>query len=153
MTRPPERREGEGHTSAPDPVPPPAPTRPPDFEAFWKKTRAELGQVAPNVSREPLGSEDGPLRSERLVFGSLGGARVSGYVIRHEDGAPRPLVVHGHGYDGDLEAMWRWARAGLNVVGVEARGYGRSGDALPEPSPWGYVMTGKIGRASCRERV
>ena len=142
MTRPPERREGEGHASAPDPVPPPAPTRPPDFEAFWKKTRAELGQVAPNVSREPLGSEDGPLRSERLVFGSLGGARVSGYVIRHEDGAPRPLVVHGHGYDGDLEAMWHWAMAGLNVVGVEARGYGRSGDALPEPSPWGYVLTG-----------
>ena len=142
MTRPSERREGEGRASAPGPVPPPAPTRPPDFEAFWKKTRAELGRVAPNVSREPLGPEDGPLRSERLVFDSLGGARVSGYVIRHEDGVPRPLVVHGHGYDGDLEAMWHWAMAGLNVVGVEARGYGRSGDALPEPSPWGYVMTG-----------
>ena len=67
---------------------------------------------------------------------------MSGYVIRHEDGVPRPLVVLGHGYDGDLEAMWHWAMAGLNVVGVEARGYGRSGDALPEPSPWGYVLTG-----------
>ena len=142
MTRPSERREGEGRASAPGPVPPPAPTRPPDFEAFWKKTRAELGRIAPNVSREPLGPEDGPLRSERLAFDSLGGARVSGYVILHEDGAPRPLVVHGHGYDGDLEAMWHWAMAGLNVVGVEARGYGRSGDALPEPSPWGYVLTG-----------
>ena len=123
-------------------MPPPAPTRPPDFEAFWEKTRVELGRVAPNVYREPLGPEDGPLRSERLAFDSLGGARVSGYVILHEDGAPRPLVVHGHGYDGDIEPMWRWARAGLNVVGVEARGYGRSGDALPEPSPWGYVLTG-----------
>jgi cephalosporin-C deacetylase len=142
LTRPPERREDGGPEEARGPVPPPAPTRPPDFGAFWEKTRAELGRVTPDVSREPLGSEDGALRFERLAFDSLDGARVSGYVIRHENGAPRPLVVHGHGYGGGLDPMWRWARAGLNVVGVEARGYGRSGDALPEPSAWGYVLTG-----------
>jgi cephalosporin-C deacetylase len=142
LTHPPERRESEGREAARGPIPPPSPTRPPDFEAFWEKTRAELGRVAPNVSREPLAPEDGALRFERLAFDSLDGARVSGYAIRHEGGAPRPLVVHGHGYEGDLEPMWRWARAGLNVVGVEARGYGLSGDALPETSPWGYVLTG-----------
>ena len=142
MTLPPQGRDDGAHEAAAGPVPPPAPTRPPDFRAFWERTRAELGRVAPAVSREPLGPEDDALRFERLAFDSLGGARVSGYVIRWKDGAPRPLVVHGHGYDGDLEPMWRWARAGLNVVGVEARGYGRSGDALPEPSPWGYVLTG-----------
>lgn len=38
--------------------------------------------------------------------------------------------------------MWHWAEAGVNVVGVEARGYGRSRDALPSPSRWGYVITG-----------
>jgi cephalosporin-C deacetylase len=38
--------------------------------------------------------------------------------------------------------MWRWAEAGVNVVGVEARGYGRSREALPAPSRWGYVLTG-----------
>jgi cephalosporin-C deacetylase len=38
--------------------------------------------------------------------------------------------------------MWCWAEAGVNVVGVEARGYGRSGEALPVPSRWGYVLTG-----------
>ena len=139
---PPERHKDDGGETARRPIPPPSPIRPPDFATFWEKTQVQLGRVPPNVSREPLVSGDGALLFERLAFDSLDEARVSGYVIRWEDGAPRPLVVHGHGYGGDLEPMWRWAKAGLNVLGVEARGYGRSGDALPEPSPWGYVLTG-----------
>jgi cephalosporin-C deacetylase len=142
VTHPPGRRKDDGRETARGPIPPPSPIRPPNFATFWEKTRAELGRVPPNVSREPLAPKDGALLFERLAFDSLDGARVSGYVIRWEDGAPRPLVVHGHGYGGDLEPMWRWARTGMNVLGVEARGYGRSGDALPEQSPWGYVLTG-----------
>jgi cephalosporin-C deacetylase len=116
--------------------------RAPDFESFWEKTRIELGRVAPNASSYPLESEDPALGFERLDFDSLGGVRVSGYAIRWKDGAPRPLVVDSHGYEGGLEPKWHWARAGVNVVGVEARGYGRSKGALPSPSPWGYVLTG-----------
>jgi cephalosporin-C deacetylase len=136
--RPPEPREGQevGRGGLP-PL-----KRAPDFGSFWEKTRVELGRVAPNASRYPLGSEDPALGFERLDFASLGGARVSGYAIRWEDDAPRPMVVHSHGYEGELDPMWHWARAGVNVVGVEARGYGRSRDALPSPSPWGYVLTG-----------
>ncbi len=140
MRRPPEQRAGEGTGHGGNPQPPL--TRPPDFESFWEKTRSELGRVAPNVSREPLESEDSALGFERLTFDSLGGARVSGYAIRWKDDVPRPLVVHSHGYEGELAPMWHWARAGVNVVGVEARGYGRSKGALPSPSPWGYVLTG-----------
>ena len=138
MRRPPEPREGQdvGRGGLP-PL-----KRAPDFESFWQKTRAELGRVEPNASCEPLGSEDPALGFERLVFASLEGARISGYMIRWKDDAPRPLVVHSHGYEGELDTMWRWARAGVNVVGVEARGYGRSKGALPSPSPWGYVLTG-----------
>lgn len=117
-------------------------TRPPDFQAFWEKTRAELGGIPSAVSRETLGSEDPALAFERLSFDSLGGVRVSGYVIRWKDDVPRPLVVHGHGYGGGLDPMWHWARMGVNVLGVESRGYGRSGGALPSPSRWGYVLTG-----------
>jgi cephalosporin-C deacetylase len=116
--------------------------RAPDFESFWEKTRVELGRVAPNASRHPLESEDPALEFERLDFDSLGEVRVSGYAIRWKDGVPRPLVVDSHGYEGELEPKWHWARAGVNVVGVEARGYGRSKGALPSPSPWGYVLTG-----------
>ncbi len=117
-------------------------TRPPDFEAFWSGTTTELGRIPPAISREPLYSEDPALGFERLTFDSLGGGRISGYVIRWRDEVPRPLVVHGHGYGGGLDPMWRWAETGVNVVGVEARGYGRSRYALPSPSRWGYVMTG-----------
>jgi cephalosporin-C deacetylase len=138
---PPERhardlKKGSGEGSQP-PL-----TRPPDFEAFWEKTRAELGRIPPAVSRESLGSDDAALGFERLSFDSLGGARVSGYVIRWKDDVPRPLVVHSHGYGGGLDPVWHWARTGVNVLGVEARGYGRSRDALPSLSPWGYVLTG-----------
>jgi cephalosporin-C deacetylase len=136
VRRPPERTVAGGGG------PQPPLTRPPDFGSFWEKTRAELGRIEPGVSREPLGSEEPALGFERVSFDSLGGARVSGYAIFWESGGPRPLVVHGHGYGGGLEPMWHWARAGVNVLGVQARGYGRSGDALPEPSRWGYVLTG-----------
>lgn len=141
MTHPPEWRAGEQEVDNGEAPQPPL-TRPPDFASFWEKTREELGRVAPNVSREPLDSEDSALAFERLTFDSLGGVRVSGYAIRWKDDAPRPLVVHSHGYGGEFDPAWHWARAGVNVVGVQARGYGRSGDALPSPSSWGYVLTG-----------
>jgi cephalosporin-C deacetylase len=79
---------------------------------------------------------------ERLEFRSLDGVPVGGYLLRHDRDRPRPLVVHGHGYGDKVQQMWRWAWAGLDVVGVDARGHGRSRDALPEVSPWGWVLTG-----------
>ena len=138
MTQRPEPYEGRDvRRGGPPPL-----KRAPDFGSFWEKTRVELGRVAPNASRCPLESEDPAVSFERLDFDSLGEVRVSGYAILWKDGAPRPLVVDSHGYEGELEPKWHWARAGLNVVGVEARGYGRSKGALPSPSPWGYVLTG-----------
>jgi len=91
-----------------------------------------------------LRSEDPLFAFEELAFGSLGGVRIGGYAIRWNGDEARPLVVHGHGYGGgDFEPRWGWARAGMNVVGVEVRGYGRSRAALPGlPSPHGYVLTG-----------
>ena len=122
--------------------PQPPLTRPPDFGPFWEKTRAELAEIEPAVSREPLEKRGDAFGLERLAFSSLRGVRVSGYAILWRDDHPRPMVVHSHGYGGGLDPMWHWAEAGMNVVGVEARGYGGSGEALPAPSPWGYVLTG-----------
>ncbi len=140
MTRSPKRYFEEQKTE-PDGDPPPL-TRPPDFASFWEKTRTELGRTPFAVSRELLESEDRALAFERLSFDSLGGARVSGYAIHWKDDVSRPLVVHSHGYGGGFNFMWHWAKAGLNVVGVQARGYGLSGSALPTPSPHGYILTG-----------
>jgi cephalosporin-C deacetylase-like acetyl esterase len=115
--------------------------RPVDFFEFWSRTMKELDRTGPMVEREAATTRAG-IRLERLSFASLGDARIHGYLLRWADGAPRPLVVHGHGYGGRSTPRWRWARAGLNVLGVDVRGWGRSRTALPSRSRWGWVLTG-----------
>jgi cephalosporin-C deacetylase len=116
-------------------------SRPVDFSEFWVRTLQELDRIPPMAKREAVGTREG-IGLEWLSFASLGNARISGYLLCWADGAPRPLVVHGHGYGGRATPRWRWARAGLNVVGVDVRGWGRSRAALPAPSRWGWVLTG-----------
>jgi cephalosporin-C deacetylase len=116
-------------------------SRPPDFSRFWAATLDELERVPPAVERGPDRVENRFLL-ERLSFNSLGGARIRGYLLHEKGGPPRPLVFHGHGYGAQVEPRWDWATAGLDVCGVDVRGQGRSRDALPDPSPWGYVLTG-----------
>lgn len=118
-------------------------TRPPDFEAFWEKTRAELASVEPALERAPV--EDGStdeIALESISFRSLGSAEIHGYILRWHDQQSRPVVVHGHGYGGAATIEWAWARRGLHVVGIDLRGFGRSRNAVPKRSPWGYVLTG-----------
>jgi cephalosporin-C deacetylase len=112
-----------------------------DFSEFWSATLEELDRTPPTVERVPAATRAG-IGLEWLSFASLGGARIHGYLLRWTDGAPRPLVVHGHGYGSRSTPRWRWARAGLQVVGVDVRGWGRSRAALPSRSRWGWVLTG-----------
>jgi cephalosporin-C deacetylase len=112
-----------------------------DFFAFWSQTIDELDRTPPVVERQAVAARAG-LELERVAFASLGNALVHGYLLRWADGEPRPLVVHGHGYGGRAMPRWQWARAGLNVVGVDVRGWGRSRAALPARSRWGWVLTG-----------
>jgi cephalosporin-C deacetylase len=116
-------------------------SRPADFFGFWSRTVAELARVAPATRLEPAGARGG-VRLHRLSFASLGGVTIHGYLLRVDRGGPRPLVVHGHGYGGQVAPRWSWARAGCDVVGVDVRGWGRSSAAVPSPSPWGWVLTG-----------
>ena len=117
-------------------------SRPADFFGFWSQTMQELSRVAPAVGLEAAGRRAG-IRLQWLSFASLGGVVIHGYLLRWEDREPRPLVVHGHGYGGQVSPRWSWARAGLNVVGVDVRGWGRSRAALPSPSRWGWVLSGR----------
>ena len=116
-------------------------SRPGDFSAFWSWTLRELEGIPPRLDCQPT-DKVGALRLERFAFDSLGGARIRGYLLRWEDGTPRPLVVHSHGYGGQTTPMWSWAAAGLNIVGIDIRGHGASRGALPSPSRWGWVLTG-----------
>ncbi len=122
-------------------TPRPPLSRPVDFFEFWSQTIDELDRTPPVLERQAASARAG-LELEGLSFASLGGARIHGYLLRWADGEPRPLVVHGHGYGGRSMPRWRWARAGLNVVGVDVRGCGRSRAALPSRSRSGYVLTG-----------
>lgn len=118
-------------------------TRPKDFLPFWKETLVELNKTPPDLAREPIAHDEDPALSlEAIEFNSLGGARIRGYFLHERKRQSRPLVVYSHGYQSQCQIEWAWARAGVDVVGVDIRGFGRSADAFGDPSPFGYILSG-----------
>lgn len=121
----------------------PVSAAPKDFARFWETTLEQLKSVPVELAREGSSSQRFPeLTLEDISFASLGGARIHGYFLRPNKGRDCPLVVHAHGYGSQCEVQWGWGSAGFAVIGIDVRGYGRSADALPNPSRWGYVLTG-----------
>ncbi len=152
----------------------PALTRPEDFGAFWHSTLLQLDQVEPAVAEESmLAAPDDEVSGRLVSFRSLGGSRISAYVLQWNDDRPRPLVIYSHGYACQCTPRWDLARQGLNLVGVDIRGFGASTNALQQRSRWGYVLTGietpeasvlrqavsdyiqaaRVGQALCADRV
>lgn len=119
----------------------PATRRPPDFDEFWQETLADLDAVPFDLERTTV-TEEVSLTLEEIAFCSLGGTRLHGYALRGAAGTDRPLVIHAHGYGSCCTVQWNWARAGLDVIGIDIRGFGRSHAALPDASAWGYVLIG-----------
>jgi cephalosporin-C deacetylase len=121
----------------------PTPTRPEDFDVFWESTRLQVMRLDPVVERRAadVAVENGVIL-QILSFVSLGPVRVSAYLLRWPDDEPRPLVISSHGYGSRCRVRWDWASQGVNVLAVDIRGFGISRDALPDPSRWGYVLTG-----------
>ena len=117
-------------------------TRPDDFFEFWADNLRQIEQVD-TTADSTLGHCLRPeLCVEYLTFQSLGGAIIHGYLLSWRDDRPRPLVVHAHGYGSQYNVMEHWAEDGVDVVGFDARGFGRSKDAVPDLSEHGYVTTG-----------
>lgn len=119
-----------------------ASARPPDFADFWSATVAELRRVPLDVARVPQVTAIAGTTGHELSFRSWGGQRIHGYSVVWNDDAPRPLVVHAHGYHSRAEPLLEWVRAGCHVVGFDVRGFGRSTAAVPAVSPFGWLLTG-----------
>jgi cephalosporin-C deacetylase len=118
-------------------------TRPEDFSAFWQSTRAQLEQIEPQLESDAHLAAELPGVSAQIVsFVSLGHVRISAYLLQWQDDEARPLVINSHGYGGHCRPRWDWAKQGVNVLSVDIRGFGISAAALPNPSRWGYVLTG-----------
>jgi cephalosporin-C deacetylase len=116
-------------------------SRPPDFDVFWQTTLDELDQQDPEVEAVEV-KRSASCSLAEVSFRSLGGARIRSYLLRWADDAPRPLVLHAHGYGDRYDVRWDWAQAGFHVAGVDVRGFGRSRSALVEPSAHGWILTG-----------
>lgn len=115
---------------------------PPDFAAFWADTIARLGQVPLAVRRTRVPSPQAGVSAYRVSFRSWEQRRIHGYLLRWDDDEPRPLVVHAHGYRSRATPRLDWLRAGCHMLGFDVRGFGRSADAVPNPSPHGWLLTG-----------
>jgi cephalosporin-C deacetylase len=113
-----------------------------DFDEFWRATLAELSGIPANIQFKTNAASWDELVLEWLTFQSLGGAVIHGYRLVWRDDKPRSAVVHSHGYVGAVQPMWQWARRGLNVVGFDIRGCGRSRHAVSQLSSDGYILTG-----------
>lgn len=138
MTRAAARRSGTpSQDSALD-----APGGPPDLEAFWAATIAQLSEIHLDLRRSPRSAPGGRTVAHDLAFRSWGGQLIRGYAITWDDGVPRPFVVHAHGYQSQAVPRVEWVRAGCHVLGFDIRGFGRSAAAVPTPSPAGWLLTG-----------
>ena len=113
---------------------------PRDFHAFWDSTVADLALTGPEVVLGPPEPTASGAELRRVRFRSLGGARISAYLLRSRSGRPCPIIVHAHGYNDRYEVRGDWARD-CHVLGFDVRGFGRSGDGL-RLSADGYVLTG-----------
>lgn len=120
----------------------PALERPADFEDFWAGTLAELARVPAAVEITDTRQPQPGLLLQRFSLRSLGGLRISAYLLSHADGQRRPVVVHSHGYGGRSSVQYGWAHEGLHVAGFDVRGCGDSAAPPRGLHPGGMVLTG-----------
>lgn len=117
-------------------------TRPRDFNTFWSQTLSELTQQRLNIQLQRDEIRSRGITLQWLTFQSFDNSIIHAYSLTQNDKQPHPLVIHTHGYIGQCDVMWHWAESGLNVLGFDIRGYGRSHDAIKDRSEHGYILTG-----------
>ncbi len=127
--------------AARNPVPPPE-----DFEPFWLDTLGELAEIDP--APHSIASAPDTAAAVGAAFASLDGAEIqcwlSGPRRLPDAAAGRSLLVTCHGYGGFMapERVRRLGTFDVDVIGIDARGFGRSRCAVEAISPHGYLLTG-----------
>ncbi|WP_455202331.1 acetylxylan esterase [Kaarinaea lacus] len=119
----------------------PSLTRTDDFLPFWTETLDQLESLPVEISVSEKEETDDGLLLQKVTYQSLDNAVVHGYLLSPPDNAG-PLIVYTHGYMGQCEVVWSWARQGASVFGIDIRGFGKSRNAVSQLSPHGYILTG-----------
>jgi len=105
---------------------------PPDFDAFWDRSLAEMRAIDPQVELRPYKLNAPQAECFDLYFTGVGGARIHAKYLRpkHVD-APCPAVTIFHGYSGssgDWSDKLSWVGQGFCVAALDCRGQGGSSE-------------------------
>lgn len=117
-------------------------SRPDDFDEFWQQTLNELATVPMDINIFKTFQHADGLLERWFHFPSLKNIDITAYCLSWDNKQDRPLVVYTHGYLGQCEVMLDWARQGLNIIGIDLRGMGRSQQASLPIADEGYILTG-----------
>ncbi len=99
---------------------------PADFELFWEKGLAEIGEIDPKIELSPAEFKAPNCECFHLYFTGVGGARIHAKVLRPVQApTPHPAVLLFHGYTGD-SGDWSdklsFVEAGFTVAAMDCRG-------------------------------
>lgn len=117
-------------------------TRPDNFLEFWQDTLEQLDRLPKAIQTNSSQVTDDGLQLRKLSFQSFDNALIHAYFLTPQSIESGPLIIYTHGYMGQCEVIWNWARQGASVFGVDIRGFGESKNAMSNLSPHGYIITG-----------
>ncbi|WP_455366785.1 acetylxylan esterase [Kaarinaea lacus] len=117
-------------------------TSPEDFPAFWQGTLEQLNKLPKAIQINADQTMDDGLQLKKLSFQSFDNAFIHAYLLTPQSVDEGPLIVYTHGYMGQCEVIWDWARKGASILGVDIRGCGESRQAVAQLSKDGYIITG-----------
>jgi cephalosporin-C deacetylase len=107
---------------------------PPDMDAFWDASLAEMRALNPKVKLEPFPLKTAAAECFDLYFTGVGGSRIHAKYLRPRKSSKRhPAVVIFHGYSGssgDWFDKLAWISQGYTVAALDCRGQGGTSQDL-----------------------
>lgn len=114
--------------------------KPNGFDEFWTESFHEICATNTNVRLDQVSEVSPGLSHYALTFTSLQLNPINGYLLAWNK-KTAPLVIHTNGYNGQYDLQSQWAMQGVNVLGFDTRGFGRSHCNNPLSSH-GHILTG-----------